>query len=207
MGSRQSKSSGSSSRARSLLVGLLFVAACATPAAPPRSDAAPEARPALDAASLARRTHAEVNRARAQENRSLLEWDDALVPLAKTHSEDMARRAFFAHQNPDGDDANARAKALGLRCRYEVGDVTYTGFAENLFQSYRYSGYKRETTATGTRTTYDYLDEDALARQAVTEWMNSPGHRRNLLNAESRRHAIGVAFGQDDSIYFTDVFC
>ena len=45
--------------------------------------------------------------------------------MAQKHSEDMGRRRFFAHENPDGDDAFERAQKAGF-----IGSI-----GENLAQS------------------------------------------------------------------------
>ncbi len=187
-----------------LLGAVLALSACVSPATPPRDVSG---RPVLDARELARETHDEINRARRAENLPPLQWDEALVPLAQAHSADMARRAFFAHVNPDGQDVNARARALGLSCEYRTGTVVYQGYGENLFQSFRYAGYEQTTGPGGTKTSYDWRSQRDLARQATVEWLNSPGHRRNMLNPAYRTHALGIAFGDNDAVYFTDVFC
>jgi uncharacterized protein YkwD len=43
-----------------------------------------------------------------------LEPQEALGRAARAHSRDMGTRGFFAHVNPDGADATARARAQGF---------------------------------------------------------------------------------------------
>ncbi len=54
-----------------------------------------------------------------------LAWDERLAAVARRHSEDMARRRFFGHTNPDGLDPFDRLRRAGVR---------YRAAAENLAQ-------------------------------------------------------------------------
>lgn len=44
-----------------------------------------------------------------------LRWDPLLARIARRHSEDMARRGFFAHRNPDGEGPFGRMEDAGIR--------------------------------------------------------------------------------------------
>lgn len=194
---------------RALWIVLLLIGGCVPTAPPPATDSPAPANeaPHLNATALARAAHERINEERRSEGLSPLAWDEALVPLAVSHSDDMAARGFFAHKNPDGQDVNDRAEALERTCERREGNVLYHGFGENLFVIHRYAGYETRRTPAGTVVTYDWYSEAALVRQAVEGWLQSPGHRRNLLGAQYRAHAIGIAFSDDDRVYFTDVFC
>ncbi len=101
----------------------------------------------------------------------LLRLDLALV--ARKHSEDMRDRNFFAHVNPDGNDVSGRAKASG---------VVYGAIGENLAWS--------SIPATN--------KVDPL-QNAVIGWMNSPGHRANILDNVGYTHT-GVGITIKDSV-------
>jgi uncharacterized protein (TIGR03000 family) len=64
----------------------------------------------------------------------------------------------------------------------------------------RASGYRAinwgENIAFGQRT----------AAQVLDTWMNSEGHRKNILNEDFTEIGIGVAISQDGLLYFTQVF-
>jgi len=54
------------------------------------------------------------NAERARHRLRLLTLDPRLARAAQQHSDDMVRRAFFAHENPDGAQVWDRAAAAGL---------------------------------------------------------------------------------------------
>jgi len=99
-----------------------------------------------------------INRHRVAIGCRALIWDDRLAAVARRHSEDMARRHFFDHTNPDGRDPFDRLEAAGIH---------YRAAAENI-------AYGR----TRGRDTYD-------------DWIESPGHRRNMENCEYTHFGIG----------------
>ena len=47
-----------------------------------------------------------------------------------------------------------------------------------------------------------YVNNDAqsIAQAMVQSWMNSPGHRENILNAKYARIGVGVAY--DGTLYY-----
>ncbi len=165
--------------------------------------------PALDAPTLERRLHDAVNRARTAEGLPALAWRDDLRRLARAHSRDMARRGFFAHVNPDGEGVNDRAARLDVPCTRPARDdgSRMVGLAENLAQSARYLSYQdRFVGGERVARTYAWRTTDALVRATVQGWLDSPGHRANLLHAVYQAHALGVAF-TDTHAYVTHVFC
>lgn len=114
-------------------------------------------------------THAE----RARHRLGLLTLDPQLAHAAQQHSDDMVRRTFFAHENPDGAQVWDRAVAAGYR---------YRKVAENI--------------AAGQRS----------AEEVVRGWMESPGHRANILDGELTQIGVGHALGGSYGVYWTQVF-
>jgi uncharacterized YkwD family protein len=58
---------------------------------------------------------------------------------------------------------------------------------------------------------YSYAGENIAAgqptpQQVVTSWMNSPGHRANILKKEYTQIGCGVAFGGSYRVYWTQEF-
>lgn len=100
---------------------------------------------------------------------SVLRSESTLAEVAREHSSDMLTRGYFAHESPEGEDAHDR---IATRHRRLVGLV-----GENIWSG---SGYV-------------VRDPRALAREIVDDWMNSSGHRRNILRPDYTHLGVGVA--------------
>jgi uncharacterized protein YkwD len=202
---------------RALLALLLAVSACSVPPGPAGPSggartpviAVPDpTRPHFTEADLARAVHAETNRVRRGRGLSALGWHAPLARVAQAYSRDMARRRFFDHVDPDGRDPTARARAGGVTCRRHTGPNSWReGVGENLARYGLYRRYTESRSASGTRRTTDWYTRDALARAIVDGWMESPGHRRNLLDGGYRAEALGVAFTPSGDVFVTQAFC
>lgn len=99
--------------------------------------------------------------------RPLVEVNE-LSQAARRHCEDMLRRRFFAHTNPDRKTAADRIKAVLNR---EV-----SASAENLWMR------------TGVVASAEKIVEEAVARL-----MDSRPHRSNIVNARYTHVGVGVA--------------
>jgi uncharacterized protein YkwD len=160
--------------------------------------------PVIDVPSLEMRIHELVNQVRQQNGLPTLSKDTALASIARAHSREMAANGYFAHVNQDGLDPTARGAAAGYTCRRD-NDTCYTyGIAENLFATYRYNSI---LFANGNAVSYDWNTEETIAQMTVDGWMNSPGHRQNLLASGFEGEGIGVVIAPDDTIYITEDFC
>jgi uncharacterized protein YkwD len=180
---------------------LLFVSlwSTATTATPPQRPGQPEIR----IPNLERRIHDLINRERKASDLSALQFDERLASIARAHSEDMGRRHFFSHVNPDGRNPTARGKLAGYTCRKVYRGYSTEGLGENIFQGNLYDRVR----ISGNQRSYDWNTPEDLAKQSVKGWMNSPGHRRNILEKNYMQTGIGVAISKDDKVYVTQVFC
>ena len=122
----------------------------------------------VDAAIVQQAIVAYTNQARAQEGLPLLAGDDRLAEVARAHSANMADNRFFDHLNPQGQNHQQR-----LDARYP-GLVRGSG--ENI---------ARYPVVVGS-------DQD-FARRLVDGWLNSPGHRANILRPSFTRIGVGIA--------------
>lgn len=191
-----------------LLAFGLGLAACATPPSGTQAQPVPTANaPALHLERIARQMHDRINAARDDRGLPALAWSDSLAHLAEVHSADMAQRRYFNHHSPDGHDVNDRGAALGMTCRYEIGQTIYRGFSENIFRIGTYRGWREESDGVTTTRTYDYRAESVFAPEIVTGWMNSPGHRDNILQPTSRAEGVALVASSDGNLYVTQVFC
>jgi uncharacterized protein YkwD len=127
--------------------------------------------------SLERRVFDLVNNERVGNGRGMLVWSDQVAAIARFHSNDMAENSYFSHEDRQGNRLIKRADHLGLSNWRDIG--------ENI------------SWLTGF--------EDPV-RRAVEGWMNSAGHRENILNPSYRESGIGVAVSTDGKYYFTQIF-
>ncbi len=184
---------------KSRLAGLLlFWFAAMSPLAVQR-----QGQPKVDVEDLEQRIVASVNVERKNKVEDPVLPDPQLMKIARAHSEDMAKRNFFDHKNPEGQDATARAKAAGYICRKDYGRYFTEGVAENIYQGNLYSSVRTR----GTRTTYDWNTAADIAAQAIKGWMASGGHRENILDKRHTLTGVGIAIAKDDKVYITQVFC
>ena len=148
--------------------------------------------PYIDPAALEGRVHELINNQRQQNGLSTLSYDPFLADIARGHSWDMVTRNFFEHMNPDGLLARGRGDAAGYPCIRVVKGGSYNGISENLYQGNRYDSYY--SNASGVIASYNWSSSDGIAERTVTGWMNSPGHRQNILTSRYQLEGIGVAF-------------
>lgn len=131
-------------------------------------------------------------------------WDATLAFIARSHSLDMARHGYFSHTNQSGQSASDRGSARGYDCRKDYGSYYTHGLAENISYASLYGQY---WTLNGVVVRKDYHALDELASLVVDGWMNSPGHRRNILDGSYGKEGIGVAVSADEKVYVTQNFC
>ena len=145
-------------------------------------------RTAETLSAVERLTHEGINGQRTTNGGRSLSWDGKLAKVARAHSDDMTRRDYFSHDTPEGLGPTDRLHQAGLNCRkgYRYG------IAENIAIE----------MASG--------NPDRIATKAVQSWMNSPGHRRNLLGRQYATTGIGASYGVWEgrkAVYLTQVFC
>ena len=124
--------------------------------------------------------HKQVNQERAKRGLRNLSYSKALQRPAQAHSGDMANHSYFSHTSQTGQDFSDRYREHGVNCG---------GGGENIF-----------------RTTGSADLEEDFAKEVVSAWMNSPGHRENILRPRFRAEGLGIAVG-DEYTYVTQNFC
>jgi uncharacterized protein YkwD len=161
-------------------------------------------KPEIITADLEQKIHILINTERQKHGLVSLAWDPALADIARYHSQDMATRGYFSHDTPEGIDPTGRAASQGYRCQKTVGNLIYSGIAENIFQN---NLYDRIWYTNGIPTSYEWNSMDEIAESTVNGWMTSMGHRQNILTSMYDREGIGVAIATDDKVYITQNFC
>lgn len=159
--------------------------------------------PEFDAEKIESLIYTYTNEQRNQNGLSNLVSDNKLADIARSHSVDMANRSYFSHDSPEGIDPTQRGASAGYDCRKNYGGYYTYGLAENIAQNWLYTSYMTE----GIRTSYTWHTEESLAREIVDGWMNSAGHRENILTSTYDRIGIGIGISEDDAVYATQNFC
>jgi uncharacterized protein YkwD len=157
----------------------LPAAASAAPVSPPATTTTAVTAPA-PSDDFAAQVEAEVlrlsNEERIKEGLAELAPDTKLRQIAWLHSADMIANDYFNHEDAAGCSSSCRVTNAGYRWR-AVG--------ENI---YMMSGYK--------------LSAEKTAAMIVDGWMNSPGHKANILGGSFTVSGIGVV-SDGKSVYIT----
>ncbi|MBP9663177.1 MAG: CAP domain-containing protein [Pyrinomonadaceae bacterium] len=131
----------------------------------------------VNANALSRAAFDLINKKRAENGAAPLNWSEDLARVASVHSHNMAELNFFSHRGLDNKVVSDRADDAKLGRWRAIG--------ENIAFNRGYS--------------------DPVSR-TVQLWLDSPSHRRNMLDPTWKESAIGVAVAEDGSYYFTQVF-
>ena len=148
--------------------------------------------------------HGLVNQERRNFGLNALAHDLDLADVARSHSHDMTIKGFFSHKNLIGQAPKDRADAAGYSCIKQEGNLIYTGIAENIFSGWLYSS----TTRIGSISIRNYFTLAEIADVVVDGWMNSTGHRQNILTPRYEKEGIGIAINPDtEAVLVTQNFC
>ncbi len=121
------------------------------------------------------RVRQQINAIRQQQGLNQLRNNEKLAQVARNYSRQMAEQNFFSHTSPQGTTVVQRVHSAG---------IFYFMVGENLFK--------------GTN-----LPDPVPS--AVQGWVNSPGHRENILRPEFRETGVGV-WRKGNTYYFTQLF-
>jgi uncharacterized protein YkwD len=128
-----------------------------------------------------------------------LKRNKKLAEIARSHSLDMCVRDYFNHIDPDGLSPTDRAKKAGFNTTIKGKNYIREGIGENIFASQAYM-------ESGGVKTPEMEKMDVVAQKAITGWMNSPGHRKNILNPGYTQEGTGVAVSKDKKVNITQNF-
>ncbi|SCJ87208.1 CAP domain-containing protein [Clostridium saudiense] len=119
-----------------------------------------------------------VNEERAKAGVAPLTYNTTMEKYARIKSQDMGDNNYFSHTDLSGNYITTKMKADG---------VTYRAWGENI----AYIG--------------GVSDPTALANQFMTNWMNSQGHRENILSTNFSSIGVGV-YKIGNKVYATQEF-
>jgi uncharacterized protein YkwD len=126
---------------------------------------------------IERRIFDAVNRERRRRNVPELDWDARLAAEARRHSMRMASAGFHSHTDPVRGDLVPRLNANG---------IPWHECAENIFIEQGYEG-------------------DPVPR-AVRSWLESRGHRKNMLSPLYTHSGVGAEVSDDAVLCVTQEF-
>jgi len=147
----------------------------------------------IDSGTVERLVHEKVNERRTERGLDPLEWNPTAASVSRAHSEDMADRDYFSHTNPDGQGPFDRYREVASGCR---------AYGENIALSW--AGRPVETDSGAVET---YESDEELATALVGQWMNSTGHRENMLRERWESGGVGVYITDDGKVLATHNFC
>ena len=127
-----------------------------------------------------------VNDERQQYDLTTLSEDALLTSLAREHSISMVENNFFGHERYPGE------RPLS----YNMSPGTMRG--ENLAK-----------IPTRQYIPGPYLSLQEVCEWAVSGWMDSPGHRDNILEPRYNKTGVGVSFSDEEDfiyLYITQIF-
>ena len=131
--------------------------------------------PAGEVLDLEKNVTLQINEIREEEGLDPLSERDDLIEIARKYSCRMAEEDFFAHESPDGGTVADRSAEYGVEYRYLGENLAY------------HTGASPEPD------------------RVVDGWMDSEGHRENILREEYTQTGIGACQG-DGTWYYTQVF-
>lgn len=134
----------------------------------------------LDIARVEREIVRLTNEFREREGRSTVEKNEELEAAAQYFADYMARTGRYGH-TADGSQPSARAEKHGY---------DYCLVSENIGYQYSSTGF----------------EADALAKQFTQGWIESPGHRENMLDRDVVDTGVAVARSDDGTYYAVQMF-
>ncbi len=123
------------------------------------------------------------NEIRTKNDIKPLDYHAALEIAAYNHSKEMVEKKFFSHTN----SKTKKRRNTGDRAR--LAGINNPFIAENIAYNFISNG---DT----------YLD---IAEKLITQWMNSKGHRENILSENGLQLGCGV-FIRNEYVYATQNF-
>ena len=138
------------------------------------------------------------NEQRAKHGKKALERNALLEASAQLHADRMTNKGFFSHEDPHSkalrtpDDRGRKVGVPNPKFAENIAFVTTIDYESGRPVYGRGGPGKYSYTPDGPLVpTHTYA---SLARDTLEGWMNSPGHRRNILDGNALELGCGFAF-------------
>lgn len=144
------------------------------------------------------------NKQRKKHRLAVFDHSKALGKAAFGHSKDMVKHKFFSHASKVSGKKtlSKRLKKVGVNNSYAAENIA-NSFAIDLIAG---KGFY-SPSQNGGYFSYKYKGKPikfhtyrSLAQSIVEQWMNSKGHRENILNPKFKRLGCGAYFSQASSL-------
>ena len=119
------------------------------------------------------------NKERAKRKKEIISWNKNLEIAAFNHSKMMADLKFFSH-------SSKIKKRKEPEDRAKIAGITNPFIAENIAK-----------TPVNPQDTYL-----SLSKKIVSQWMNSPGHKSNILSKEALELGVGVFIIKESEVNY-----
>ena len=145
------------------------------------------------------------NAERAKRRLKFLKWSLNLEIAAYNHSKDMVKRNYFKHLSKS--EVQNRGKLAGIT-NPNLAENIATIFPLNYNPSKAYYTHKKNSSINGDfRFSYDNNESNLIpfhsyltfAKSLVKQWMNSTGHRENILSKNALELGVGVYLKVEDN--------
>ena len=129
-----------------------------------------------------------INEERSERGLNSLTWNDREYTPAKQHAENMKENEYVGHTKPSGETMQERYSAI-------CGENANSVFLGNYI--------------TWNTNQEVYIDSDRdVAEVLMIEWMNSDGHRQNILDRRHESMAVAVSYDENSrAVYAVQVLC
>lgn len=128
-----------------------------------------------------------INDIRSSEGANVLRVDSQANWAAAQHARDMAEKDYLSHKSRDGETVEER--------------YSFCAAGENIAQTWANKYVEKRDGDEIYRT------ESELAAALVEDWMNSRGHRKNILDQRYRSTGVAVAIRDDGKVFAVQAFC
>jgi len=164
----------------------------------------------VDISLLELAVFAETNRERERLGLKSLKYDHRLQIAAQQHSQEMVTLSYFEHNSPVPKNATVRKRMQRVGIRFGTAGENIaihpsTRKQDVIFRQAELSAFSRYVWRNH-GADYTYLK---FAHDLVHRWLNSPPHRRNILDKNFKYLGVGcvqAAVNESDVYYVTQDF-
>jgi uncharacterized protein YkwD len=135
-----------------------------------------------------------------------LKFEPRARTAARAHSEEMSQLSYFSHTSPVNANRTLklRLKQVGLREGISGENIAIYPITKRQEILVEKRNEELNLARDSWRNQGVYFTYEEFAKTLVERWMNSPGHRQNILSREYRFLGVGCALGKlnDSEVFY-----